>query len=178
MRDDFRLRKKLQHGLCRWVVHAPPARNSVGSAAPDAVDLGEEIDPRSAFDAGFGHSGFEFVGGDEGPRLFQTLPFAEEVDVVDISRTAENSATAFAVLVPPVQGSIECGLPDGVVGDFVVNEKVDHDLGHTPFQRQTLLQMLNKCKSGDHRGVVKDEESARCQATNSRFALSLLTGNY
>src|ERR1035437_3417529 len=102
---------------------------SVGSAAMDAVHLSEEIDMGRTFDARARHFGFEFLGSYEGARLLQTLPFEEKSDVVDASGAAEDMATALAALAPPVEGGIEGHFPGRKVGDFVVDEKVDHDGG-------------------------------------------------
>jgi len=129
-----------------------PAR-SVGRAAPDAVYLSEEVDSRLALDTCTRHFGFEFVGGDECARLLQTLPFEEKCKVVGVSSTAENTATALAVFASKVEGGIERRFPSCKVGDLVADEKVDHDVGGTPFALKTLLQTQEKCKGGDHRGL-------------------------
>src|SRR5258708_40081040 len=76
-----------------------PAR-SVRSAAPDAVHLREEIDSRRAFETRAGHPGLEFVGGDECTRLFQTFPFEETREGVDVFSSVEDPATALAVFAP------------------------------------------------------------------------------
>jgi hypothetical protein len=55
--------------------------------------------------------------------------------------------------VPPVEGGIERRFPGRIVGDFVVDENVDHDFGGTPFQREKVLQTPEKCKGSDHRGL-------------------------
>ena len=129
------------------------AARSVGSAAPDAVHFSQEIDSRRAFDTCARHFGLEFLGRYECARLFQTLPFEEKSEVVDVSSAAENTAVALAVLVSPVEGGIEHRFPGRIVGDFVVDENVDHDFGGTPFQRETLPQTPEKCKGEDHRGL-------------------------
>ena len=105
-----------------------PAR-SVRSAAPDAVHLSEEIDSRRAFDTRARHPGLEFVGGDECTRLFQTFPFEEKYEVVDVFSAVEDTATALAIFAPPVKAGIEYRLPGRVIGDFVMDENVDHDGG-------------------------------------------------
>ena len=129
-----------------------PAR-SVGRAAPDAVYLSDEIDSRLAFDTCTPHFGFEFVGSYECARLLQTLPFEEECKVVDVSSAAENTATALAVFTPKVKGGIERRFPGRIVGNLVLDENVDHDVGGTPFALKTLLQTQEKCKGRDHRGL-------------------------
>src|SRR5208337_101058 len=86
-------------------------------------------------------------------RLFQTLPLEEKSDVVDVSSAAENTATALAVFAPPVEGGIERGFPGRIVGDFVVDQNLDHDVGSTPFILKTLRQTQEKCKGRDHRGM-------------------------
>src|ERR1035437_7036304 len=82
-----------------------------------------------AFNSGARHFGFEFLRSYERARLFQNLPFEEEGDVVDASGAAENVATVLAVLAPPVEGGIERRFPGRIVGNFVVDEKVNHDGG-------------------------------------------------
>lgn len=129
------------------------AARSVGSAAPHAVHLSEEIDSRRAFDACIRHPGLEFLGCYEFARLVQTLPFEEKSEVVDVAGAAEDTVIALAVFAPPVVGGIERRFPGRVVGNFVVNEKVDHDFGGTPFQRATLRQTPEKCKGADHSGM-------------------------
>jgi len=129
------------------------AARSVGSAAPDALHLSEEVDSRRTFDTCTRHSGFEFLGSHECARLFQTLPFKEKSEVVDVSSAAENTAVALAVFAPPVVGGIEQRFPGRIVGDFVVDENVDHDFGCTPSQRETLPQTPEKCKGWDHRAL-------------------------
>ena len=105
-----------------------PAR-SVRSAAPDAVHLSEEIDSRRAFDTRARHPGFEFVRGDECARLFQTFPFEEQGEVVDVFSAVKDTASALAIFAPPVEAGIERRLPGRIVGDFVMDENVDHDGG-------------------------------------------------
>src|ERR1035437_216280 len=127
---------------------------SVGSAAVDAVHLSEEINMGRAFNPGARHFGFEFLGSYEGARLLQTLPFEEKSDVVDASGAAEDMATALAVLAPPVEGGIEGRFPGRIVGDFVVDEKVNHDGENPPLNTlKTLRQTREKCKGRDHREV-------------------------
>ena len=126
---------------------------SVGSAAPEAVHLSEEVDSRQAFDTRIRHLGFEFLGNYEGARLFQTLPFEEKCEVVDVSSAAENTATELAVFAAPVKGGIERRFPGRIIGDFVVDENGNHDFGGTPFTVKTLLQTQEKCKGSDHRGL-------------------------
>src|ERR1019366_6730537 len=117
----------------------------------DAVHLTEEIDMRRAFDARARHFGFEFLGSYEGARLLQTLPFEEKSEVIDASSAAENTATALAVLAPPVEGGIERRFPGRIVGNFVVDEKVNHDGGRPSLVTlKTLLQTREKCKGRDH----------------------------
>jgi hypothetical protein len=129
------------------------AARSVGSAAPDALHFSEEVDSRRTFDTCTRHSGLEFLGSYEFTRLFQTLPFKEKSEGVDVASATENTATALAVFVPPVEGGIEQRFPGRIVGDFVVDENVDHDFGGTPFQREKVLQTPEKCKGSDHRGL-------------------------
>jgi len=129
-----------------------PAR-SVGRAAPDAMHLSEEVNSRGAFDTRTGHFGFEFVGSYEGARLLQALPFEEKYKVIGVSNAAENTATALAVLSPKVEGGIKRRFPGRIVGDLMVNEKVDHDVGALLSPSKTLLQTQEKCKGGNHRGL-------------------------
>src|ERR1035437_4153884 len=129
------------------------AAGSVGSAAPDALHFSEEVDSRRTFDTCTRHSGLEFLGSYEFARLFQTLPFKEKSEGVDVASAAENTAIELAVFVPPVEGGIERRFPGRIVGDFVVDENVDHDGGGTPFALKTLLQTQGKCKGRDHRGM-------------------------
>ena len=129
------------------------AARSVGSAAPEAVHLSEEVDSRRTFDACTRLSGLEFLGSHECTRLFQTLPLKEKSEVVDVSSAAENTATELAVFAAPVEGGIERRLPGRIIGDFVVDENGNHDFGGTPFQRETLPQTPEKCKGSDHRGL-------------------------
>src|ERR1035441_7855276 len=129
------------------------ATRSVGSAAPDALHFSEEVDSRRTFDTCTRHSGLEFLGSYEFTRLFQTLPFKEKSEGVDVASATENTATALAVFVPPVEGGIEQRFPGRIVGDFVVDENVDHDFGGTPFQREKVLQTPEKCKGSEHRGL-------------------------
>src|ERR1700687_5799198 len=105
-----------------------PAR-SVRSAASDAVHLSEEIDPWRAFDTRARHPGFEFGGGDECTRLFQTLPFEEKCEVIDVFSAVENTATVLAILAPPVKAGIEYRFPGSIVGDLMMDENVDHNGG-------------------------------------------------
>src|SRR5208282_1553230 len=114
------------------------AAGSVGSAAPDAVHLSEEVDSRRTFDTRIRHSGFEFLGSYECARLFQTLPLKEKSEVVDVSSAAENTEIALAVFAPPVVGGIEHRFPGRIVGNFVVDEDVDHDFG-------ALLSNVKRC---------------------------------
>ena len=127
-----------------------PAR-SVGRAASYAVHLGEEFDSRWALDTRARHFRFEFLGSNECARLFQTLPFEEKRKVVGVSSAAENTASALAVFVSPIEGGIKRRLPSRVVGYFVVDQNVDHDIGHTPFTLKTFLQTQQKCKGVRHR---------------------------
>src|SRR4029077_17418299 len=102
---------------------------SVRSATPDAVHLSEEIDSRRAFDARTRHPGFEFVGSDECTRLFQTLPFEEKGEVVDIFGAVKDTATVLAILAPPVKTGIERRLPSRIVGNFMMDENIDRGSG-------------------------------------------------
>jgi hypothetical protein len=128
---------------------------SVGSAAPDALHLSQKIDSRRPLDSRARHSGLEFVGCDKGARLFQTLPFKEKIDVVDVSGAAENTTTALAVLAPPVQGGIESRLPGRIVGDFVLDENVDRGVGYPPF---TLKRCSKRRKNARARARTRTRE--------------------
>src|ERR1039458_1220310 len=129
------------------------AAGSGAAAARSSRHFSEKADSRRPFDTCIRHSGFKFLGSYEFARLFQTLPFEEKSEVVDVSSAAENTAIALAVFVPPVEGGIERRFPGRIVGDFVVDENVDHDFGGTPFQREKVLQTPEKCKGSDHRGL-------------------------
>jgi len=118
-------------GLGPWVDSDVP--RSVGRTTPDAVYLSQEVDLWRPFDPGACHFRFEFIGSEEGARRVQTVPFEEKSEVVDISGAAENAATALAVLMTPIEVGIEYRFPGGVVGNFVVDENVDHDFEGTPF---------------------------------------------
>src|SRR5208337_4143668 len=99
---------------------------------------------RRAFDAGVRHFGFQFLGSYEGPRLFQALPFEENGEVVDVFSAAENTATALAVLAPPVEGGIKCCFPGRIVGDLVMDDKINHDGGRSSLLPKNLLQTREK----------------------------------
>src|ERR1019366_7648617 len=127
---------------------------SVVSASVYAEHFTEEINMGRAFNSGARHFGFEFLRSYERARLFQILPFEEQGDVVDASGAAENVATVLAVLAPPVEGGIERRFPGRIVGNFVVDEKVNHDGENPPLNTlKTLRQTREKCKGRDHREV-------------------------
>lgn len=108
-------------------------RHSVGGAATDALHLSQKVDLGRPFDSRTRHFGLELIGGSKGSRPFHIFPFEEKRDVVDVSCAAENPAAALSVFVPPIEVGIESRLPGRIIGDFVVDQKVDHDLQGTPF---------------------------------------------
>ena len=107
---------------------------SVGSAAPDAVYLSQEVHPGWPFDARGRHFRFELVRSDEGAGRVETIPFEEKSKVVDVSSAAKNAATALAVFVPPIEVGIENRFPRHIIGDLVMDKNIDHDFLGTPFR--------------------------------------------
>jgi len=123
--------------FCGRIVESYPASacpgTSIGSASPHALDLGQELDLWRAFDSRPRHFGPEFIGCNKGARRLQIFPFEEKGYFIDVSRAAENPATALAVLVPPIEVGIESRFPSHIIRDFVVNKNIDHDFLGTPF---------------------------------------------
>jgi hypothetical protein len=91
------------------------------------VYFSEEVDLRRALDASARHFGFQFVRRHKGAGRFQALPFEQKSKAVDIASAAINPATALAVFVPPFEVGIERRFPSQKIGNFVVDEDMDHD---------------------------------------------------
>ena len=66
-------------------------------------------------------------------RRFQILPFEQKSKAVDISGVAINTATTLAVLAPPVEVGVERRFPSQIIGNFVVDQDMDHDFRAFPF---------------------------------------------
>lgn len=124
--------------------------NLIGGTATQGVYLSQEVDSRRAFHSRPGHFGFELFRSDKCSRRFQIFPFKQKCDVIDVSGAAENSTTALAVFMPPIEVGIESRFPSHVIGDFVVDKNVDHDFSGTPFKLKVLL-IWEKCKGAGHR---------------------------
>ena len=109
------------------------AADSVCGTAPQIVDFRQKINARRAFYSRLSHSRFYFFGTQECSRLFQTLPFEEQSDVIYISGAVEDPATSLVIFVPQINGGIERHFPRGIVGDFVVDQNIDHGEVIAPF---------------------------------------------
>jgi len=102
------------------------------------------------------HFRFELVGSEECARRVQALPFEEKCKVVGLFNAAENAATPLALFLPPIEVRIEHQFPGRVVGDFVVDENVDHDFRGTPFT-------VKRCsKPGKNASAKAVGEADRC----------------
>ena len=71
---------------------------------------------------------------------FPDFPFEEQGEVVDVFSAVKDTASALAIFAPPVEAGIERRLPGRIVGDFVMDEKVDHD-GGSPVPPDTRQQV-------------------------------------
>src|SRR2546428_527830 len=90
--------------------------------------LSQKIDTRLTLDPGLRHPGFEFVGRHERAGGFETLPLEQQSQVIDVTRTVKDSAAAFPVLAAPVQSGFKRRFPCRIVGHFMMDEDIDHDV--------------------------------------------------
>ena len=61
-------------------------------------------------------------------------------------------ATALAVLAAPVEGGIERRFPGRKVGDFVADEKVNHDGGRPPCYPKNVAPNARKMQGQESQG--------------------------